>query len=913
MGDGTFFHSGMPALLNAIKQRANIIAVILDNQVTAMTGFQESASDPEGHSISIERVVRSLGAPAVEVIDPYDLTGAIAAFRRAASAQGISVIIGQRMCPSHKARREGISGRLFEVDHARCVACGRDGNGHRCGQEPTAEFTHQLGRAALNRAPTRANEAPDTAPCNDACPLSLCVQGYVGHVAAQEYAEAFGHIMERVVLPASVCRVCHRPCETACVRNNSDGAVAINDLKRFVVDWAKGAEHPLRQPAAPANSLDQRIAVVGAGPAGLAAANDLRLRGYRVTLFDAAEQPGGLLARGIPAYRLPRDELQRDIDRLLNLGVEFVGNTRIGLDRTLAQLLDDGFAALFLAVGASRAKRIDIPGAHDTGAPEVVDALGFLARANSSKGVRVPARVVVIGGGNAAIDAARVARRSGADVVSLVCIEDRETMPAIDAEIAAAETEGIEIITAAKPVGLGPGVVTIAPVSAEDVEDRPLSVGLVILAVGQEPDLEFAQVEGAALRRDAQGCLMVDAITHQTSHPRIFAGGDAVGGNERTVTAAMASGLRAAWAIDRTLRGAELGDLRTPPSTVKRSGHPKPPYIPRFTNHRNTVPELPLPERMTTFREVVTGFSEAHVRSEAARCLACGLCGNCNVCIEQLGCPALLRAGRGVRIDPTLCNGCGVCAEVCPSNAIRTAVPEIRAVTETAGALLPPVSNGELITLARRSKPSLRILLAGVGGQGVLTASQIIGNAAQAADLPVVVGQLHGMSQRGGTVTCSVVIQGGDNAAIADGEADILIGFEPLEAYRSLPQLRADSRVLFNTGTIVPFELTRTGAPYPDIDDLTEELRDHCEALIPVDGPTLVKKAGAKRALNTVMLGALAGLGDLPFDTALLWQAIDERCPKEYREANRTAFELGQRWSEGWSANGTARNPGGEN
>jgi indolepyruvate ferredoxin oxidoreductase alpha subunit len=681
LGDSTFFHAGMPALLDAIQTDANIVAVILDNQVTAMTGFQESPGvSPEGaeptRRISIANVARALGAQHVETVDPMDLPATIAAFERARAARGVSVIVAEHPCPVDVARRSGESAKkgTFVIDQDRCQSCGRESCGLRCEQCSSAGQMRNMARSRAVNGP-RAAVAP-VAPCATACPLGLCVQGYAGHIAAGEYGKALELIMSRCPLPDSVCRVCHRPCEEVCVRKDSDEAVAINDLKRFVMDWAARTGAVYDPPREPEHG--RRIAVVGAGPAGLAAAHDLRLRGYGVTLFDAAAKPGGVLRSGIPGFRLPRLSLERDVQRVLDLGVSFQGGKALGRDFTLETLLADGCDAVFLAVGAGRPRKLELQAQPGAGAPRVVDALAYLAAPAAGRAV------VVIGGGNAAFDAARTALRRGAARVVLAYRRGRADMPALPDEIEAAEREGVLIRTRIAPLALVrapvPGLlcVTSAP-GAPDASARGeelLEADLVLSAVGQEADL------GAdlGLELDPRGGLRVDPLNARTSHPRVFAGGDAVPG-PRTVTDAIAWGQRAAWGIDQSLRGAELADkLTAPPRPVAwplAREKARAPLLRSFQGlGRARPPELEIRERAACFDEVVGTLSEAAARAEAARCAVCGSCGNCRSCLDLFGCPAFfLRDGR-IEIEPGLCIGCGVCADFCPNAAIiRVEVP----------------------------------------------------------------------------------------------------------------------------------------------------------------------------------------------------------------------------------------------
>ena len=672
LGDSTFFHSGMPALLDVIKENVNMVAVIMDNQVTAMTGFQESPgvevdAEEVQRRVDIAAVVEALGASHVETVDPNDLTATVAAFERAKQRDGLSVIITQRACPIFYTREVGkpVAGvpagtTTYAIDHTRCQHCGRTGCGKRCSQGIVEDFERAMARArALEIGEDQ--DRPPVAPCATACPLFLCIQGYAAHIAAGRYADALELILDGLPLPDSVCRVCHRPCEAACVRAGTDQPVAINDLKRFVMDWAASqGEFPRPPQPAPVNGL--AVAVVGAGPAGLAAAHDLAMRGYRVDLFDAAQEPGGILRYGIPPYRLPREVLDRDVQRILDLGVRFRGGVRLGRDLTIDQLLDSADAVL-VAVGAGEDRTLELPGE----GPEVVTALTYLSRDS-----RPASNVVVIGGGNSAIDAARTALRRGGGSVTIVCLEGREHMPAIASEIAAAEEEGVRILDATKVRRLIDGGVEVQRVEAlvpgspdpddyvvVDGFDLTLEADRVILAVGQAHGESPLPTE-----------LTIDEETGRTSHDRVFAAGDVAGGR-RTVTDAIAGGLRAAWGIDRVLRGPAEADQRMPPPLTP-AGPPPPRLGVRRVDRtaRYDPPELDPGERASSFVEVVGVLTEEEARAEAARCMICGLCGNCNACLDLFGCPAFYVSGGLIEIDPALCVACGVCAQFCPNGAI---------------------------------------------------------------------------------------------------------------------------------------------------------------------------------------------------------------------------------------------------
>ena len=746
IGDSTFFHSGMPALLNAIKEKVDMVAVILDNSVTAMTGFQESptacvdgTSQKPTRKISIEETVRGLGARHVERIDPFDLPEAIAAFERARDAEGVSVVISERPCGVFMLRETGKRPRravAYTVDQTLCRTCGREGAapGGRCDVAITRGYERHIAGSRA-REVDRDAPIPGVAPCSSRCPLFLCVQGYVGHIAAGEPERALEHILPRCPLPETVCRVCHRPCEEACLRGSLPGEqpVAINDLKRFAVT-AGALDHRLPRE----EEHGREVAVVGAGPSGLCAAHELRLRGYAVTLLDAEAEPGGLLRTGIPAFRLPREPLRRDIQRILELGITFQGQTALGRDTSLAELLER-HDAVYVAIGAHRGVRLGLPG-DDRGSPPVVDALAYLRQANladapdlaragsgdasvdprAARAVAAGARkTVVVGGGNAAIDAARTARRLGAEQVTIAYRRRRGEMPALPEEVEAALAEGIALETQLQPVsifsGNRPGLECTRTRPGEpdaSGRQRPVPVGgtetllpadLIIAAIGQRPEPAAFALDGSLeLVRERDGSLRVDPETGRTSHPRVFAGGDLVWG-ERTVTWAMAQGLRAAWAIDRELRGVEAADRRPPPPRPRSLEQARETWpvlaLARGGKERSDAARwggatkdtarggkersdaarwsgatkdtaLPLEQR-EGFDEVVAPLAEEQARAEAARCMACGLCGNCRSCIDLFGCPAFYMQDGRVQIDPAVCTGCGFCADFCPNGAIH--------------------------------------------------------------------------------------------------------------------------------------------------------------------------------------------------------------------------------------------------
>ncbi len=488
-------------------------------------------------------------------------------------------------------------------------------------------------------------------PCREACPAGVNAQGYVTLIREGKYAEALELEREANPFPSVCGRVCTHPCEESCKRSEIEEPLAIALLKRFIADRELEAERVLPEPA---QEREERVAVVGSGPAGLSAAWELARRGYAVTVFEALDVVGGMLRVGIPDFRLPKDALQADIDYIEALGVEIVTGKALGQDFTVRSLLDDGFRAIFVAVGAHRERRLEVPG-EDLGG--VRSCLGLLKEVNLGGKPGLGEKVAVIGGGNAAIDAARTALRLGSGEVTIVYRRSRDEMPANDEEIEAAQAEGVRIMFLAVPVeilGEGGKVRAVRCIRTElgppdssgrrrpvPIPDSELDIEIdaIIPAVSQEPDLSFVD-EATPLEASRWSTVEADPDTLETSIPGVFSGGDAVRG-AATVIEAVADGKRAAKSIDRYVKGEDLtagrdvtgkpvedfGDL----STVVRK-------------RRQRAPELDARRRSRSFDEVVSGFSEEQARDEAARCLECGGCCECRQC-EAVCEPDAIRHG----------------------------------------------------------------------------------------------------------------------------------------------------------------------------------------------------------------------------------------------------------------------------
>ena len=488
-----------------------------------------------------------------------------------------------------------------------------------------------------------------TSPCKVACPADTSAQGYVALIAEGRYEEALEVVKQYNPFPATVGRVCHHPCESECNRGKLDAPVAICALKRFVADWVyehHGLEESKPLPIAPDA---KRVAIVGAGPAGLTAAHFLVRMGYRVTVFEALPVPGGMMRVGIPAYRLPREVLEREINEILKLGVELKLNHPI---RDINKLFEEGYEAIFLAIGAHEPQRLGIRGEDSEG---VFHGVPFLRAVSLGEKVDIGQRVVVIGGGNTAVDTARTALRLGAEEVIIVYRRSRAEMPANPWEIEEAEREGVKLQLLAQPVEV---IANNGHVSAvrcirmrlgepdESGRRRPIPIpgsefdipaDTMIAAVAQAPEISFLD-PSHGLEITRRGTFAVDPHTLATNRPGVFAGGDAAKGPGALIEA-IAAGRRGALSIDRYLRGVPLLTPRElqPLPKAELSMAEIQEMVQRGEvdlRPRVEIPTAPVEVRVRDFREVELSLTEEQARAEARRCLRCGLCSECYRCVE---------------------------------------------------------------------------------------------------------------------------------------------------------------------------------------------------------------------------------------------------------------------------------------
>ena len=540
-------------------------------------------------------------------------------------------------------------------------------------------ITLDVGSSLANKTGSWRTERPlymnSLPPCNDACPAGENIQGWLYEAEEGRYQRAWQLIVADNPFPAIMGRVCYHPCQTACNRAQLDQPVGINSVERFLGDVALQEKWPLPMEAVESG---KRVLVVGAGPSGLSAAYHLRRLGHSVVIRDAGPKSGGMMRFGIPSYRLPRDVLDAEIQRILDMGVELHLNSPV--TDVLAAKEEGGFDAVFVAVGAQVGKRAYVPAGESA---KILDAVTLLRDMEGEERPLLGRRVVVYGGGNTAMDAARTAKRLGAEEAIVVYRRTRDRMPAHDIEVEEALEEGVLIRWLSTIKSVDAGSMTVERMELDDTgfpqptgEFEELAADSLVLALGQDTDLSLMQdVPGIEI---ADGVVQVDERM-MTGVDGIFAGGDMVP-SERTVTVAVGHGKQAARAVDGWLRGVAFEHAPRPQlATFDRLN------TWYYTDAPKTVrPTLDAARRVSTFDEVKQGLDEQTAVYEARRCLSCGNCFGCDNCFGVCPDNAVLKLprgsaegdnGRDYAFDLDYCKGCGICVNECPSGAI-VMIPE---------------------------------------------------------------------------------------------------------------------------------------------------------------------------------------------------------------------------------------------
>jgi NADPH-dependent glutamate synthase beta subunit-like oxidoreductase len=533
-------------------------------------------------------------------------------------------------------------------------------------------ITLDVGSSLANKTGSWRQERPvyvhRLPPCNHACPAGENIQQWLYHAESGEYEAAWRELVKDNPLPAVIGRVCYHPCETSCNRGQLDDTVGIHGVERFLGDEAIRRGWSFECEGEPSG---KRVLIVGAGPSGLSAAYQLSRRGHDVTIREAGPMAGGMMRFGIPRYRLPRDVLDAEVQRILDLGVTLELNAKV--TNILEAMRDGGFDAAFLAVGAHIGRRAYIPAGE---AAHILDAVSLLRSMEGEERPLLGRRVVVYGGGNTAMDVARTAKRLGANEAIVVYRRTRERMPARDFEVEEALEEGVMMKWLSTIKQADEGKLLLERMELDETgfpqptgETEELQADSLVLALGQEADLSL--LDGVPGLEIEDGVVQVGP-NMMTGHAGIFAGGDMVPA-ERTVTVGIGHGKQAARNVDAWLRG---GEFVHPPQSELASFELLNVWY--YADAPKTVaPHLDAIRRQSTFEEVTQGLDESNALFEARRCLSCGNCFGCDNCYGVCPDNSVLKVdeGDGYAFDLDYCKGCGICVAECPCGAIEM-VPE---------------------------------------------------------------------------------------------------------------------------------------------------------------------------------------------------------------------------------------------
>lgn len=647
VGDGTFFHSGLSSLVNAVYTRANILLVIFDNRTIGMTGHQSHPGAsilPKYQEIDIAQLVKGLGIEVVETIDPFDIRLGFNKLNKAMQHRGVSVIISKSPCIFLPDFSEKIGKKMqVVVDPDLCNNCGN----HEDHSLPCSRC--YAPKNNLSRAKAKLM-AKISIPAEDQlCPANICNHGFFNSILEGDYKSAVEIVRDKMLFARTCGDICHRPCE---LFSKSGQVVPIKELKRFVSaydDNFRDFSVPVQRVKNAARK-NLSVAIVGAGPAGLSAAYDLVQLGYEVEIFEKEKKAGGMITYAIPDFRMDKKGFDFEAMKLKEMGVKFHFSKQLGRDFTLEKLSHD-FDAVLLAIGLNKAKTLDVIDKNIDGEKRT-DALSFLKSFNlKENNFREAMDVLVIGGGNSAMDAARSAKRlNPKNKIFVSCIETEDSMPAFREEIQHARNEGINIIPGSSIRSVIKTKKGRYKISLKSVNGKKplkdLECNYIITSIGQTSEKEIITV----LDADENG--RIKTSENFTGYENVFAAGDICAGNNMSVIGAIASGKKAAVRVRKLLENYQF----------EYEGEKA---LARLNN------TLSLPAPKPGIHSGIRDYSKLTVK-------AFGLdkynlyqsCYKCNHCIDNFGCPAMVKINGKVQIDMNRCNLCGLCVDVCPNNAI---------------------------------------------------------------------------------------------------------------------------------------------------------------------------------------------------------------------------------------------------
>jgi indolepyruvate ferredoxin oxidoreductase alpha subunit len=650
LGDGTFFHSGIASILNAVYTKANITVIIFDNRTIGMTGHQYHPGAVDRNNkdqVDLPALLSGLGISFIKTIDPNDLSEGYQAIEEALAYSGVSVVIAKSPCvflPDFKDEFPGL--RKIEVDHTLCNVCHNQIDASiTCSRSSTSVTTLAKARAKIT--------ADYHIPANkQSCPANICNHGFLTAISTGNYKEALNIVRDKMIF-AGVCGdICPKPCEYLYMED-SQPSIPIRKLKQFVASMEEKDNDFSVQKAQMADvaKLNKSIAVIGAGPAGLSAAYDLIRAGYDVTVFDKEKEAGGLLKFAIPGFRIDKAGCDAEIAILSELGVKFRFNTALGIDIKVEKLSKE-FDGVIIAIGMGLSSTLDVIESNVSPSNKF-DAISFLRQYNDKTlSIKKDSTVFIIGGGNSAIDAARAAKNFGVKDVRIVYRRTREEMPAFDEEVEAAISEGVQItfhtIIESREMTDSGRVNTLLRSFKGNRDLGEMQCDYIITATGQKG--HDREVISEAVEIDKGNRIITDPETGKTKYSNVFVAGDISADNHVSVIGAIASGKKAANSIRQELEGyafdyegSEALRILNSPEAYRMKPHPG-------DNHRLT---------------------EAEVRELASQFDLYQACGKCNHCIDNFACPALVKVNGKIVIDDAQCTRCGLCIDVCLNNAIH--------------------------------------------------------------------------------------------------------------------------------------------------------------------------------------------------------------------------------------------------
>jgi len=663
VGDGTFFHSGLASLVNAVYTRANILVVIFDNRTTGMTGHQAhpgASRQQKYHEIDIPPLLKGLGVELVETINPFNIRESFVQLNKAMEFTGVSVVIAKAPCIFLPDFKDKIDKKIkIEVDPARCNQC-----------ENHEDITLSCSRCYapknnLSRAKAKLMAENSVAGDEQLCPANICNHGFFNSILEGDYKSAVEIVRDKMLFARTCGAICHRPCELFSTQNN---VVPIKKLKKLVSSIDENFRDfsmPIKR-ALNAVKKNKSVAVIGAGPAGLSAAYDLIQTGYTVTVFEKENKAGGMITFAIPNFRMDKTGFDYEAMQLEAMGVTFKFNTALGKDISIEQLAG-GYDAVIVSMGMNKSKTLDVI-ENGIAATKRTDALSFLKRFNTNEEVlKGPATVLVIGGGNSAIDAARSAKRlNGENTVMVSCIEDEAAMPAFAEEVKHAREEGIAFLCNSfvesceddkKGDATGRNAQLKIKLSSFDSKKhlKDIHCDYVITAIGQVSDLTALNM----LKDD--GSARLGNTNNYSGYKNVFVAGDISSGTNISVIGAIASGKKTAVEVRKRLEDYSFA----------YEGE-------KALERLNTKAPLPYPSPQERESDVTVADMEVEdILEEMEHFNLFQSCAKCNHCIDNFGCPAMVKVNGKVQIDMSRCNLCGLCIDVCPNNAIKWVTEEV--------------------------------------------------------------------------------------------------------------------------------------------------------------------------------------------------------------------------------------------